>query len=286
MPNIYADLATLKSPSILNVPDDAHDGRLLDLLATASRWIDGYCDRSFGVLESSLTFDGSGGSTLAVPDLISVDSMRVAGAGRVWEVWPADVWLLYPLHAEPTQPWGRPHTRIAVAPDVGRQFPTGRANVAVAGAWGYHQVVDDTGWLVGGTLAVDAAAATVTVSAAAGGATHALAAGHTIRIDAEQLYVAGAVDLSNGSGVTLTVRRGVNGTASQTHDVGAAVSVYRYPAVISEACLLQAAAWWRDRATAPFAPPSRDNTDEAAGVDPTARQLLEPYRRRSASLGV
>ena len=84
MPNIYADLATLKSPSVLNVPDDAHDGRLLDLLATASRWIDGYCDRSFGVLESSLTFDGSGGSTLAVPDLISVDSMRVARAGRVW----------------------------------------------------------------------------------------------------------------------------------------------------------------------------------------------------------
>ena len=45
MPNVYADLATLKSASVLNAPDNSHDARLLDLLEAASRWIDGYCDR-------------------------------------------------------------------------------------------------------------------------------------------------------------------------------------------------------------------------------------------------
>ncbi len=32
MANVYADLADLKSPAMLNVPDDGHDERLLALL--------------------------------------------------------------------------------------------------------------------------------------------------------------------------------------------------------------------------------------------------------------
>ena len=282
MANIYADLAALKSPAMLNVPDDGHDERLLALLEGAARWIDGYCDRRFGVVEAERWFDGPGKSVLAVPDLIGVSELRVRTAAGEWASWPSGHWLLYPLNAGPTEPGGRPYTRIMLTSDSIRRFPLSRAGVAVAGVWGYGDVREDLGLRVGGS-AMDVDDVTVSVASAGGSV---LSAGHTIRIDDEQLHVVGAVQSFDSSTATLTVRRGVNGTSAATHDVGAAVSVYRYPAAIAEACLLQAAAWWRDRATAPFAAPSRNNADEAAGVDPTARLLLEPYRRRAAALGV
>ena len=59
MSNAYADLATLKSASLLNVAVDDFDDRLLGLLGSASRWIDGYCDRHFAARHARLTFDGS-----------------------------------------------------------------------------------------------------------------------------------------------------------------------------------------------------------------------------------
>ena len=281
MANVYADLAALKSPAMLNVPDDGHDERLLALLEGAARWIDGYCDRRFAAVEAERWFDGPGKSVLAVPDLIGVSELRVRTAAGKWASWPTGHWLLYPLSAGPTEPGGRPYTRIVLTSDSIRRFPLSRAGVAVAGVWGYGDVREDIGLRVGGSaVAVDDA--TVSVASAVGSI---LSGGHTIRIDDEQLYVAGVADDGVGT-ATLTVQRGVNGTAAASHAAAAGMSVYRYPAAIAEACLLQAAAWWRDRAMAPFAPPSRDNADEAAGVDPTARQLLEPYRRRSAALGV
>ena len=88
----------------------------------------------------------------------------------------------------------------------------------------------------------------------------------------------------------------MNGTAAATHDAGAVLWVYRYPAGVTEACLLQAAAWWRQRMNAPFAglPSGRgrggggngsgDGQDD--GIEPAARALLEPLRRRASLLGV
>ena len=71
MPNAYGDLTTLKSPAFLNTPDDGHDERLLGMLETASRWIDGYCDRHFFVTAGERRFDGTGRAVLTVSDLVS-----------------------------------------------------------------------------------------------------------------------------------------------------------------------------------------------------------------------
>ena len=60
MANAYADLAALKSPAVLNVPDDAHDSRLLGMLEAVSRWIDGYCGRQFAAFHGERRFDGTG----------------------------------------------------------------------------------------------------------------------------------------------------------------------------------------------------------------------------------
>ena len=284
MPNAYGDLTTLKSPAFLNAPDDRQDERLLGMLETASRWIDGYCDRHFHATEGERRFDGTGRVALAVTDLVSATEVRVReGSTGRWIGWASGDWLAYPLNAAPTEPGGRPYTRI-VTTAGGRRFPLSRGGVIVAGVWGYGDVREDTGLQLSGAEAA-VADDEITVAATGGGPSVALSAGHTVRIGDEQMYVAAASD-DGQSATTLTVRRGVNGTAPATHAVGSGVSVYRYPAAVTEACLLQAAVWWRERLGGPFRPPEGEGRGDASGISPAVRALLKPYRRRVAALGV
>ena len=289
MANAYADLATLKSPAVLNAPDDTHDARLLGMLEAASRWIDGYCGRQFGAVHGERRFDGTGKASLTVPDLVTVSSMRVREASGQWVRWLTADWLLYPLNAAPTEPSGRPYTRVMLA-GKHRRFPLSRAGVAVSGVWGYGDVREDAGQQVADGSAVTADAAVVVVAPASAGAAVPLSAGHTVRIGSEQLYVTG---VTAGVGkTTLSVQRGVNGTVASAHAVGAGLSVYRYPSGVAEACLLQAAVWWRERLGGPFTPDATFDQSTGAGggdvggLSPTVRTLLAPYRRRHAVLGV
>ena len=283
MPNAYTDLDTLKSASVLNVTDDAHDQRLLSLLEAASRWIDGYCGRRFAAVHGERRFDGRGRAALTVSDLVAAGELRVRDASGRWESWPSADWLLYPLNAAPTEPGGRPYTRILLASGDRRRFPLNRAGVAVSGIWGYGDVREDAGLQVADNSAVGVADATVTVAPVSADAAVPLSPGHTLRIGDEQLYVTG---VTAGVGkTTLAVRRGVNETTASAHAVGAGLSVYRYPPAVAEACLLQAAVWWRERLGRPFPPPEGDGAD-VGGVSPTVRALLAPYRRRNAVLGV
>ena len=283
MPNAYGDLTTLKSPAFLNTPDDTQDERLLGMLETASRWIDGYCDRHFFVNEAKRRFDGTGRVTLAVTDLVSADEVRVSqGSTGRWVGWNSGEWLAYPLNAAPTEPDGRPYTRI-VATAGGRRFPLSRGGVIIAGAWGYGDVREDTGLQVAGAGAA-AEDTEITVAAAGGGPVVSLSAGHTVRIGDEQMYVA---SVTGGQGATtLTVQRGVNGTTPAAHAAGLGVSVYRYPSAVTEACLHQAALWWRERLGAPFRPPEVESRGDSGDISPAVRSLLAPYRRRVAVFGV
>ena len=286
MANAYADLATLKSASLLNVSVDDHDGRLMGLLGSASRWIDGYCDRHFAPRHGRLTFDGSGGDSLAVPDLIEVSSISVGlGSGRRSE-WSADDWTLYPLNAEPDAPWGRPYTRIRVAAGSTRRFVGGHGAVIVDGVWGYNRRLVDSGWLVGDMAPVGSGDTSIAVAAGHGVAPLPVSAGHTIRIDDEQLNVT-SVDRTGGvATATLVVERGVNGTSAAAHLSGQAAWLFRYPDAVAEACLLLASNWWRQRDAAPFSAAVEHQTSESAGVDRAVQRLLEPFLRRTAALGV
>lgn len=283
MANAYGDLTTLKSAAFLNTPDDGQDERLLGLLETASRWIDGHCDRHFFATTGERRFDGQGRVSLAVTDLVSAAEVRVReGSTGRWVGWTTGDWLAYPLNAAPTEPGGRPYTRI-VATAGGRRFPLSRGGVIVTGAWGYGDVREDTGLQVSGE---EVAKGDTTVTAAASGETSGtLSAGHTLRIGDEQVYITAVSDDEQGM-TTLTVQRGVNGTVPATHAVGSGVSVYRYPKGVAEACLQQAAVWWRERLGAPFRPPESEGWGDVDGISPTVRALLGPLRRRAATLGV
>jgi hypothetical protein len=290
MANAYADLATLKSPSLLNVSVDDHDGRLLGLLGSASRWIDGYCDRHFAPRHGRLIFDGSsdgsGGDSLAVPDLIEVSSISVGlGSGRRSE-WSADDWTLYPLNAEPDEPWGRPYTRIKVAAGSTRRFVGGHEAVIVDGVWGYNRRLVNSGWLVADMAPVGSGETSIAVAARSGVTPLAVSAGHTIRIGDEQLYVTSADRTGGVATATLVVERGVNGTSAAAHASARAASLFRYPDAVAEACLLLASSWWRQRDAAPFSAAVEHQTSESAGVDRAVQRLLEPFLRRTAALGV
>lgn len=284
MPNAYGDLTTLKSAAFLNTPDDTQDERLLGMLETASRWIDGYCDRHFFTTPGERRFDGTGRAVLAVTDLVSADEVRVRqGSTGRWVGWSSGDWLAYPLNAAPTEPDGWPYTRIVVTAG-GRRFPLSRGGVVIAGAWGYGDVREDTGLQVSGAGA--APEDTEIVVATPGSDPFvSLSAGHTVRIGDEQMYVTAVSDDGRGA-TTLTVQRGVNGTTLATHAAGTGVEVYRYPAAVTEACLQQAAVWWRERFSAPFRPSEGKIGADVGDISPAVRTLLGPYRRRAAVFGV
>ncbi len=267
MTNAYCDLATLKSGGALNITGAAHDARLLALLEESSRWIDAFCNRHFYLLHATRRFDGGGGRQLQVPDLAGVTSLKTlkggegresgepAGAGvGVGEIWGADDYRLYPLNAEPGQPWGRPYTRLLVNPDSSAKsrFPQGSATVEIAGKWGFQEVTADSGTVIKDNSPIGPSDTRLMVKAAtaANADAVALSAGHTLAIGEEQLYVTGQ---SGQLEAELTVQRGVNGTAAASHNAGAAVAVYRYPTAVAEACLQLASQLWNDRGYTPIA---------------------------------
>ena len=277
MANSYADLSTIKSSGVLNISGTSLDARLLALLEDVSRWIDNYCNRHFYVLEATRRFDGVGGKELAVPDLISVSTLKTdEDQDRVFEMtWASSDYLLYPLNAQPQQPWGRPYTRVLVDTEAGSKlaFPGGKSTVEISGKWGFREVVEDSGADINEGGAFGASDATLTVTDGSK-----FAAGQTVLIESEQLYVVGIATND------LTVERGVNGATAASHPEGADVYIYRYPGSVVEACLLQASRLWRQR--------GGDLLSTGGGragngeLDPEVRRLLSHYRRLPVGLGV
>lgn len=268
MANAYGSLAGLKSAGVLNLEGDAYDGRLLGLLEAAARWIDGYCNRQFYAAAAVRQFDGGGRGRLPLPDLIGITALQTrAAGGGPWVEWAAGDYQPYPSDAGPRRPGGRPYSGVAAAGRAaGRVFPAGIDTVAIAGLWGFGAVTADSGTAIkaGSPLA----AGDSSLSVAAEGK---LSAGQTLALGAEQLYVT-AVD-----GATVSVARGVNGTAAADHSAGMAIGVYVYPGPVMEAALQLAADWWhrRDR----FAVPGDFGAAGELTPGRAVTELLAAYRR-------
>ena len=278
MTHAYITLDALKGASALNIAGTANDDRLLRLAEAASSVIDRWCNRHFFARRATLRFDGNGEATLGVPDLVSVDSDGVrtygSGNGAPATVWDADDYNLLPFNADPASvgnPISRPYTRLLATGTGGRScFPPGRGNVEVSGVWGWWQHLRRASQVV--NAAADADATTLTVSASQQDRTE-IAAGHTLLIGDEQVYVR-----ASDSG-TLTVERGVNGTTAADITLGTSIAIYEYPPPASEAALLLAARMWRG---------ALGGVDDwqagEIGMDSDISLLLSPYRK--PALGV
>ena len=278
MPNAYVSLDALKSAGVLNITGDEHDERLMAVAEAASRHVDRYCNRAFYVLSVARRFDGSGGPSLLVTDLISVnsDGLRTDenGDGYPETIWATSEFRLLPGNSDPDSfgnPASRPYTVIEAAGERMR-FPAGRGTVRVSGKWGWWRHVRSAGSVestvaAGGETAVD-------LAEGSGGR-----AGQTILVGSEQMYV--EARQSN----TLNVRRGVNGTARVSHDAGTEVFRFEYPAPVGEAALILAVTLWRRGAGAYNSLDTVGNSN-SSGVDPLMALMLAPYRRHAVGVGV
>ena len=281
MTNAYADLSTLKSSGVLNITGTGYDTRLLDLLEACSRLIDRYCNRHFYVLVATRKFDGDGATSLIVPDLISVTSLKTDdNKDRTFETtWAATDYLLYPTNAEPTKAWGRPYIRALVDTEAGNEdvFTAGMQTVQIDGKWGYREVTDDSGADINEGAQYSATDTTLTVTDGTK-----FAVGQTLLIDSEQLYIS-AISTND-----LTVIRGVNGTTAASHADSTDISIFRYPGSVVEACLMQCSRLWK-RKDSGFASttglPQTGTFGVFRGMDPDVKQLLNPYRKLSVGTG-
>ncbi len=259
--NTYTTLDAVKSPSALDIQHDREDERILAVIEAVSRQIDGYCGRSFYIVNATRLFDcdGDDGSrTLFTPDLVSIDADGLAtdddGDGAFETVWPDADFELHPPNAAPAGGGdrARPHHAVRVASGSGWRFPSGSRRTRIAGQWGFWRRLRTASETLSG--AVDAERGEIAVSGRAD-----VCAGHTLLIGSEQLYVR-----SVSAPQTFQVERGVNGTTATAHGSGDAIRVFEYPAPIREAATIQAARTWRG---------------EGAALGTDLRATLRAYRR-------
>ena len=263
--NSYTTLETIKGAGALDIGDGERDARLLSLIEGVSRAVDGYCRRHFYVLRATRLFNGDGSDTLRTPDLISIDANGLRtdddGDGAFETVWGASDYHLHPANADPTgdHDEARPYWSARASSGLYRKFPVGPRTVRIAGEWGFRRKFSVKPGAATVSGAVDAVRDQIVVGSLGG-----IEVGHTLLVGNEQVYVRGI------SARTLSVSRGVNGTVPTSHEAGDAVSIFEYPAPVSEATLLQAVRLWRRLAGA---------SDAATGLGADVKELLGPYRR-------
>ncbi len=275
--NLYATLQEMKAPGALQITAIGLDPRLLTMIEDVSRMVDDLVGRHFYELAATRVFDGDGGSSLLLDDLISIDTSGLKtddNKDRTFEsTWALTDYLLRPNNADPANrgnPRSRPYWEIVVDPSGTKaEFTFGMRTIEVAGKWGYWEhlkrAVETADTIADGTTT------TINVSAARTD----IVVGHTIKIDDEQLYV-------NGSrGDELTVDRGVNGTTGASHSNAAAIDIYEYPATIREATMIQTSRLWRRRESAfANAVGFPDGTTQIfSGLDKDVQNLIKPYQR-------
>ena len=279
MTHAYVTVDVLKGTSALNITGTANDDRLLGLAEAASSVIDRWCNRHFFALKATLRFDGSGEATLRVPDLVRADDDGVRTYERGWgapaTVWDAADYDLLPFDADPASvgnPNSRPYTRLRATglSAVNRCFPRGRGNVEISGVWGWWEHLRRASQTI--VKAADARDETLTLSAFPTVRAE-VAAGHTLLIGEEQVIA------RERDGETLTVERGVNGTAAGVIAAGSAIDIYEYPAPVWEAALQLAARMWRSTLGG-----VDDWQPGEIGMDSDIGLMLGPYRK--PALGV
>lgn len=268
--NIYSSPARVKQA--LDIGDTLDDADILAALQTVSREIDRYCGRRFYVELATRYYGAAGESYLRVDDLLAVTTLKTDpdGARTYPDVWATPDYDLDPPNALLESP-PEPYTRLYVGPLGSYSFGRARRSIQVTGKWGYYEVLET----VAATSAEVLDASETGVDVTSGTAFN---VGETILIDSEQMYVSAIA--TN----TLTVTRGVNGTAAATHITASVVQRYTYP-VIGEACTQQAILAFRNTPN----PTGEIGGNEAftqsfqrsiqSGLHPFVRASLSTFRR-------
>lgn len=240
---------------------DSDEAPIVRVLGSASKRIDSYLGRSFGIrtethtydigrgaLRNDRTFRGYGNEINDYPDYWS---SKLSGAGIIllgdWLATATTV-TAYGQTARTTstvltegigngfllEPYNRsPKTLLKLEEDTTDSLYGGQQTLTILGEWGWQ-----TDKVSLSTADAISSTTTTAVSVASGAGTY---SGDTIIIDTEQLYVSAV------SGNNLTVIRGVNGTTAATHSAEAAYYKWKYADDVTQAALDIARTYWRSR---------------------------------------
>ena len=267
--NTYANLEELKQRLAVSSATSTYDETLWKLLHLASRLVDRRCGRRFFVMTATRRFDVLDVGSFPVTDLIEVTQLAEDrdGDGVYETLRQPSGYALYPLDSEPFAAHGAPYRRILCSlPDALDGFALGTSRVKVTGHWGYR-----SHWLKSGASVRSGAPVSAADKSFFVNDDSSLAAGQTIMLDTEQMFVRQVAARAIG------VERGVNGTKAAAHAAGAAVRVLAHPAEVSEAALLIAVERWLKRDG--YRGGASDNGRVMNEALPEVDDLLAPFIR-------
>ncbi len=273
--NLYADLATLKSSSWLDISGTSYDTGFVRYLDMASRAIDNYTHRRYYAEIQTWEFDGQA-SPFFLPDTLSITTLKTDedGDGTFENSYTEGTdYYLYPLNH-----WPKTHAVIAPSGSYGGFASGMRKAVEIDGLFGYGDGESSSPYSTSGDAVGDdplsSSATSITVADADN-----FAVGQTIGIQDEQCYISAA------SGTTLTVARAQNGTTAASHVITTTIYIYQYPSPIVQATLIQAMRWWKRRESAfqdvVHSSESMGEIIVYKGMDPDIELIIKTYKRRS-----
>lgn len=199
-------------------------------LEAASRVIDEYCRRFFYIETATKYFDGVNDTRLKLPDFLSLTAFTAdTERDLTWdgETWTANtdyyVSGMSNIHDYPKR-------FVCLAPSSTKAFVEGDNYYKVVGQWGYGNGTSSPWKTITptGTVA-DATGTTLTISGAV--ADGSLYTGHTLLVESEQMFVTSYT----GTGTSVTVERGVNGTTAAAHS-SKAIARALYPTKVTQCC--------------------------------------------------
>ena len=250
----------------------AEDTMLKNVLENTCRAIDLAYGRHWHPVVATRYFSTASPEYCLTDDLLAVTTLATDDAGdRAYStIWSASDYDLEPFNAPDLHP-PQPYTRILVAPNSGKRFPTLRRGVKLAGTFGFYDVRRTASATV--AEAVDSSETVIDVSAATE-----FSEGQTLLIGSEQMHVQ-SVDTTS-TPKTLTVLRARNGTTAAAHDSGAAIQIYEYP-IVHEVALLMAERLHK-RKDAIFGIVGSAEMGQIVAIakqDPDVKLLMQPFMK-------
>lgn len=234
MTNLYATLADVKDQ--LSIIATTYDVAIMRMLEAASRRIDGVAETHFYVDSAARYFDTNNNYSVAlIDDCLSLSALAMDSEGD--DTFDGETWMSTDYILAPDNRF--PKWKLQLTKAGNYSFPKdARRYIKATGLWGYGDGESATPYTTASGASCTLADATTTTFDASDVTD--IVIGNTIIVGSEQMYVAAIAT------TTLTVTRGVNGTAAASHSA-AAISVYQYPAEVVQTCINVAVMDWKQR---------------------------------------
>jgi hypothetical protein len=283
----YASIDDLKGTMALNIEGTISDTRLRQLVEAVSTEVRNYVKRDIHPINETRYFDGSGGSSLNVSNMVSLGATALSEStllnGTWSKVWGGSgtSWIGEPYNANPTSADNMsigPYRFVTVNAHSNNttvdSFETGQRRFKLDGVWGWSNVSVSFGGAASASFDATATALTNTGSLPQ--------VGWTLAHGTEQMYVENVV------GTVVTLERGANGFTAGVIASGSAWNRLQYPSPIREAVIMQAGRLLK-RAQGGFVQEAGIPEGGALvplmpeGLDRDVKQMIGPFRMRITS---